>query len=100
MVTVGAGAGGGGIHQKKKIEPPLRPSLSISFEPAFSVKVPVETSRHSAEIESNSQPGLRSHMALIRGASVRETTHAVPKASALGLSTLYRNTPRPGITAL
>src|SRR5215471_1879629 len=85
----------GASSPENKIEPPLRPSLSTSLEPAFSVKVPVETSRHSAESESNSQPGLRSHMALIRGVSARETRHALPKASAL-----ERNTPRPGITAL
>ena len=49
------------------MEAPLRPALSTVFEPSLVVNVPDETSRQSAERESNSQPGLRSHMALIRG---------------------------------
>src|SRR5437899_3279447 len=50
-----------------KIEQPFRQLVSIEFDPSLAVKFAVETSCQSAESESNSKPGLRSHMPLMRG---------------------------------
>ena len=62
----------------------------------WSVNVPVETSRQSAESESNSHPGLRSHMALIVGLPPITVRVALPYASALAASRLKRNAPFAG----
>src|SRR6266487_5757088 len=83
-----------------KIEQPFRPLVSIEFDPSLTVKFAVETSCHSAESESNSQPGLRSHMPLMSGLLPKAISAALPKPSALGFSELCRNTPRFGITVL
>ena len=61
-----------------RIEAPLRPALSTVLEPSLVVKLPEETSRHKAERESNSHPGLRSHMALIFGFAPIMVSVALP----------------------
>src|SRR5579863_7104874 len=81
-----------------RIDPPFRPAVSVLFDPLLVVNCPAETSRHSADSESNSHPGLRSHIALTRGARPSEMSAALPQASALGSSRLVKNTPLPGIT--
>src|SRR6266478_1135807 len=83
-----------------KIEQPFRPLVSMALDPSLAVKLPVETSRQSAESESNSQPGLRSHMPLMRGFWPMAIRAALPKPSALGFSELYRYTPRSGMMVL
>src|SRR5215469_12467925 len=83
----------------RRMEAPLRPALSTLFEPSFAVKVPEETSRQRAESESNSQPGLRSHIALMRGFAPMAVRVALPNASAFGASRLKRKAPLLGITA-
>jgi hypothetical protein len=74
--------------------------VSTTLDPSFAVNVPLESSRQSAESESNSHPGLRSHIALMRGLLPIAMSAALPKASAVGSSLLERNAPLPGITAL
>ena len=59
----------GASWPSSRIDAPFLPALSTLFEPSLVVKFPVDTSRHNAESESNSHPGLRSHMALIRSRS-------------------------------
>ena len=83
-----------------KIEQPFRPLVSIEFDPSLAVKFAVETSCQSAESESNSQPGLRSHMPLMRGLLPTAISAALPKLSEFGFSELCRNTPRLGMTVL
>src|SRR5436309_7312853 len=83
-----------------KIEQPFRPLVSIEFDPSLAVKFAVETSCQSAESESNSQPGLRSHMPLMRGLLPTAISAALPKLSEFGFSELCRNTPRFGMTVL
>src|SRR5271157_3257373 len=82
-----------------RIEPPFRPRVSISLDPSFAVNFPVETSRHNADSESNDHPGLRRHMPLMRGLLPIAIKQALPYPSAFAFSTLYKNTPRSGITA-
>ena len=50
-----------------RIDAPLRPAWSTLLDPSLAVKFPLDTSRHRADSESNSHPGLRSHIALMRG---------------------------------
>src|SRR6516164_6077202 len=83
-----------------RMEAPLRPAWSTGLEPSLVVKAPVETSRQRAESESNSQPGLRSHMALILGDSPMDIRTALPYPSALAASRLVRNAPLPGMASL
>src|SRR6266702_1894458 len=83
-----------------RIDPPFLPAVSTLFDPSLVVKCPADTSRHKAESESNSHPGLRSHMALMRGDSPIASRAALPNASALGSSRLDRNAPLPGMSAL
>src|SRR6516162_9952814 len=89
----------GGNVPSSRIDPPFLPAVSTLFDPSFVVKCPLDTSRHNAESESNSHPGLRSHMALMRGVSPIAISAALPKASALGASLLFMKTPLPPIGA-
>src|SRR5215472_19262635 len=82
------------------MDAPFRPALSTWFDPSFVVNAADETSRQSAERESNSQPGLRSHMALMRGFAPITVSAALPNASAFGASRLKRKAPFPAMAAL
>src|SRR5512137_661085 len=81
----------------RRIDPPFRPSMSLSPDPSLAVKRPDETSFHRPDVEMNCHAGPRSHMALITGLCPTTVRLAVPKLSLFGFSLLKKKTPLSGI---